>query len=222
MKDSWFEKYYPKAASEYANASDKECVEHALLKWQGIVDAKEFNLHHYRNKLVDVDSGKVILHIDVSSCALCVKHYDDDSCEGCPLAEMLGNSCDKNYGIFEQTLYQKSLSKPQLMVDALTVVLINLKNSYGENDVTDNTCLYEMHDWEELEDGDYRKSGPPKIVFEIYHGDKDDFEHEIIKIVSTKEGMTDWEKTQMVIEYYDMYFTDDDERCQNALYRLGL
>ena len=88
--------------------------------------------------------------------------------------------------------------------------------------MTDNTCFYEMYDWDELVESNNLKPITPKIVFEIYHGDKDDFEHEIVKIVSAPEGMTDWEKTQMVIEYYAMYFTDEDERCQNALYRLGL
>ena len=119
----WMEKYYPIAASELANASPKECVEHSLLKWQGLVNAEEYGLLHDRRQLIAPDNDTLILDIDVTTCALCHKYYGDD-CLNCPLAKLLDSACDQG-----ENLYQRSLGNPQLMVDALTTVLNNLENS---------------------------------------------------------------------------------------------
>lgn len=121
--EDWLDKYYPVEAEEFTNASDKKCVEHALLKWQGLVDAKNYNLSIRNNALRD-EFGKPILWLDGESCSLCKKYYRaQKSCEHCPLAIELGTTCDQGDNLYERALNEN----PQLMVDVLSKILEKLE-----------------------------------------------------------------------------------------------
>ncbi len=117
----WLKKYYPKPAFEMKDKSDLKVVKHSLLKWKGLTDLKRFGLELEIGNVYEKDSDyedQSILAIDSDSCSLCVKHYKD-SCTSCPLYKMrYCTPCDE-----ADNLYQNSLRKPQLMVDALTKLL---------------------------------------------------------------------------------------------------
>lgn len=93
---TWKEEFYPcDADSDEATAAP---VAHSLMKWEGL-QVRNLKRHGLKTNgwanLVDPKSLEVFI-IDGSSCALCELYYDDDECEKCPLAKVIGGRCDVN------------------------------------------------------------------------------------------------------------------------------
>ena len=90
----WLNKYYSEA---YSDMSGKEALEHSYRKWLGlrVYTLEKYGLHIKQADVRDSDDD-LILSINTSSCALCIKYLDttDVRCEGCPL-NLNGLSCDK-------------------------------------------------------------------------------------------------------------------------------
>lgn len=75
-------------------------LEHCLEKWSGC-SQEEFDKHgvsaHDSVELVDDSDDLAVLHLDSSSCALCVAYLEPEDSEGCPVCPLykeLGKSCD--------------------------------------------------------------------------------------------------------------------------------
>lgn len=126
----WLDTYYPVSARDMEEASDKECLEHSILKWKGLCCVEDYGLKLEYGDVVEIESGDSILEISGLSCALCVKHheydsfYDESNCETCPLFKSLGKSCDA-----KGSLFYPSLRQPALMVAALEKCLeLNIYN----------------------------------------------------------------------------------------------
>lgn len=145
-KDSkeWLKKYYPVEATELCEASAKECLEHSLLKWQGLANAKQYNLS-IRLSALREESDYPVFWPDGDSCALCKKYYrGSGNCTDCPLAEELGHPCDSDDS--GNNLYDRSLRNPQLMVDVLSDILERLtcENTTGEIEMTEKYTVADV------------------------------------------------------------------------------
>jgi len=116
---NWLAKYYPIPADEI-EGTDIELIDHAILKWKGLLDLAVYNLYLSHRNLCTKGTNRKILTINGDSCSLCIKYYkkDDDPCEACPLAKSLGHPCDRENRI-DETLYWQALRNPQLMINAL-------------------------------------------------------------------------------------------------------
>lgn len=75
-------------------------LEHCLKKWSGC-SQEEFEMHGVSAtdgvELVDDSDDLAVLHLDSSSCALCVAYLeleDSEGCPVCPLYKELGKNCD--------------------------------------------------------------------------------------------------------------------------------
>lgn len=118
----WLAKYYPIPA-EKCEGDDIELINHAILKWKGLLDLSDYNLYFKRGCVIDITSAETILHINGESCTLCETYYhqsdhDDNLCVNCPLAKSLGIPCD-NETYDNKSLYAQAKKDPQLMIDAL-------------------------------------------------------------------------------------------------------
>lgn len=125
----WLNKYYPKPPSE--NMTKRQAIEHSLRKWQGLRAGilEVYGLYKESSLIRKVETGRVVLQIDASSCALCVKYYTREftpelqSCAKCPLAQSLGNPCDKSgYGNRPYTTWTQN-DNPIPMIKALKKTL---------------------------------------------------------------------------------------------------
>ncbi len=118
----WLAKYYPIPANEFAG-NDIALINHAILKWKGLLDLSAYNLKFKWGCVVDITSEETILHINGESCTLCETYYhrsnhDDNLCVNCPLAKSLGKPCES--GTYDnRSLYARAKKDPQLMIDAL-------------------------------------------------------------------------------------------------------
>ncbi len=118
----WLAKYYPIPANEI-KGTDIELINHAILKWEGLLDLNDYNLRFSGTAVLDKETNKSILIINGESCSLCEKYYRrddtyDNICEDCPLSKILGHPCDSgNHN--NEALYWQALKNPQLMIDAL-------------------------------------------------------------------------------------------------------
>jgi len=130
---SWKKQYYPVPADQVK--SKIAAIRHSLRKWKGLrpkaLIRHELHLsesHHavlpnefLRNpELVTIPDEQLV--IDDSSCALCCMANVRYTCEGSPLIDHLGVSCDQNGQPF--TLFSDS-GNPEPMIKALTAVLKN-------------------------------------------------------------------------------------------------
>ena len=136
-KHTWLKQYYPQLAS---NCSKSQAIAHSLRKWLGL--RKEHLLYHnigtVHGNLEDRITGKRLLYIDSSSCALC-KHFigkiGENRCKKCPLYIVRGGvACDKyNDGLDDMVSPWKAWQNdadPEPMIKWLTEALI--QQSFGK------------------------------------------------------------------------------------------
>ena len=120
---SWKDQFYKKH-SGFATRTDREAVDHCILKWEGL-KPKNLTKHNVRiingpgfqptvveaDKIHIIDDyldGKVIsdtsdgVIINASTCALCKKYpyVCSNNRESCPLDVVSGNKCGKAYESF--------------------------------------------------------------------------------------------------------------------------
>ena len=84
--DTWIQVFYPIPAG-YMPVAD--AVAHSLQKWRGLT-SESLRMHGLTKPPITVD-GK--------TCALCQVFLwgpDPRTCDGCPLTEVLGHSCDED------------------------------------------------------------------------------------------------------------------------------
>lgn len=114
----WLQKYYPIPASE-VQGTDIDRIDHCINKWEGLKDLSPYNLLFSCWSVFSICHDTAILNVDVYSCALCVRYYDDydgdNPCTQCPLAISLGKACDGD----EDSVFYRSKKDPQVMIDAL-------------------------------------------------------------------------------------------------------
>ena len=126
---SWENEFYPKPPSD--RMSKKAAIKHSIQKWTGLLpkNLKKHGLYLDGCTLPRVeDCMDESLLINGDSCALCVRFigrkYDDKllGCAACPLAQSLGNPCDKTG---RNRPYTRFLSNhdPKPMLRALKVTL---------------------------------------------------------------------------------------------------
>lgn len=100
--ETWKAEFYP---IEARKVPVEDAVQHSLNKWRGLtkenLDKHELTLDEYSVLIDDEDNE---FGVDAYSCALCQKYR---YCDGCPLANVLGRSCDNEddgehspYGLF--------------------------------------------------------------------------------------------------------------------------
>lgn len=87
-----------------------------------------------------------------------------------------------------------------------------------------STCLYKYGlDYAETEEANLLSEPTRFIVFEIIHGSDPDGmeEHEILSIKHVPEDLEDQQELEEAVEdYYDFYFTNDEEILERAMLRL--
>lgn len=96
--NDWRKEYYPvRVFLLDDNATDKELLEHALLKWTGLKDEvlDEYNLYINEWDNIQDDNGEYF-SISADTCSLCKKYIDDD-CIGCPLYKNGKGCIDEAY-----------------------------------------------------------------------------------------------------------------------------
>lgn len=96
--NDWRKEYYPVDTFLLDdNSTDKELLEHALLKWTGLKDEvlKEYNLYINEWDNIEDDNGESF-SISADTCSLCMKYVDDD-CIGCPLYKNGKGCIDEAY-----------------------------------------------------------------------------------------------------------------------------
>lgn len=93
--ETWRKAHYPKSAEE-ASGSDKEALEHSIVKWRGL-RRKAFARHGVQYTLGclwDKQHSMNALPMGNSTCALCVRHTTnptEEICVNCPLYKARGN-----------------------------------------------------------------------------------------------------------------------------------
>ena len=127
----WLNKYYPVPAHEMRERSMLECIEHSILKWEGVSCAHEYDLvigGASQFGVYEIDwqfIADAVVMLDGKHCALCVKVSDlsgPPECERCPLYACLGRPCDapaESDHDIEDSLFYRSMKNPRLMVIAL-------------------------------------------------------------------------------------------------------
>ncbi len=141
--ESWQEEFYPKEASDIADATDEEVIEHSLQKWKGALpeNCERHGVRYMHHEIVDFAITSTKLQFNAASCSLCQK-YNDTNCkmtlqfESCPIVRLLGESCDGSVssdesdyvcdpsvvGMFDAP-YHSAFNNPRVMVDLLTKTL---------------------------------------------------------------------------------------------------
>lgn len=125
----WLNKHYPIPANELKEASDEDCTNHYLNKWEG---AKEENLlkgmkysgHFISNK----DGGSLMFGI--ATCALCVKYpveCKNKNDKFCPIVRLQGCSCYR-MNIDYRNIYKEAKDDPTPMINLLKQTLIFVRN----------------------------------------------------------------------------------------------
>jgi len=140
-QQEWLKKHYPVSAFDLANsgADDKELLQHALAKWQGITweELDKADLINNRGDIGYYEEGEFveILSINTYSCTMCCKYIDLASkhkrdekghvlgCMDCPIAKARGGyACDvPGYHDEEDspwTTWQLT-GNPRLMIEAI-------------------------------------------------------------------------------------------------------
>lgn len=135
---SWAEEFYFKSAIEIARevnidldsevphpAEDLALVNHALLKWQGLLphnlEKHNVSLSSYNTLQGEETEGSI--EITSTTCSLCRVYYNEDDyrdlCCGCPLYTFLTQPCFG--GEEEEAPYNHFIYKhdPQPMIEAL-------------------------------------------------------------------------------------------------------
>lgn len=97
---AWLEEFYPTDAKDYEDKTDRECLEHSILKWEGFLP-KNMEKHDISyNDISDWMHG---------TCALCEKYSVCDSSyhesletKSCPIVRATGKTCDSPWHIFRE------------------------------------------------------------------------------------------------------------------------
>lgn len=127
---SWKDEFYPKEPTK--RMTKIAALRHSIQKWTGLLPK---NLEKHGVSLngtwlnVNLEGGMLI---DASSCALCVKFlsrkYNAElkGCAACPLAQFLGNECDK---LGKDRPYNRFVLEhdPKPMLRALKATLKNVE-----------------------------------------------------------------------------------------------
>jgi hypothetical protein len=89
---TWCEEFYPVPA---CNVPESEELDHSIRKWEGLRPAARKRHGVSNNCYGDLYSGTNMFSIDVTTCALCVRHYNLAAglCPGCPLSDVRGADC---------------------------------------------------------------------------------------------------------------------------------
>ena len=143
---TWKAEFYPKPPRK--RMTKREAIEHSLRKWKGlrgkalqrhkvaisvdaVIDARDLDL---------VVREQDCLEIDMDSCALCAKYFneegysflseEDSSCDKCPLAKLLGTSCDNRGGPYRTW---RDTGDPEPMIRALKALLASCGSSGKKN-----------------------------------------------------------------------------------------
>lgn len=150
--DTWEEEFYPVAAKEFKNASDEECVEHALQKWRGALpeNCEKHETSYEDHEIFEPDSEYLMFAFTGNTCSLCQKYPDtckDDDENYCPIVRFLGESCDcsVDYDTSEidpaenardefREAYYEAQNDPTIMIELLTHTLnfVKRENQYGK------------------------------------------------------------------------------------------
>lgn len=114
--ETWKQEFYPVPAS--ANMTDKEAIEHAILKWEGFEakNRKKHKLNRLAHILIDEHACEFIFGI--MTCSLCLKYFNN-GCNSCPFS-VQGYNC-KNI----KSPYRKAMrGNPSVLIAALKECLI--------------------------------------------------------------------------------------------------
>lgn len=135
---TWKAEFYPVPAISARESGWKDCLEHSILKWEGLLSENLTKHEVWRTpyRSIQGPDAPEELYIDSDSCALCCKaklcdmlldypSHAWEYCQHCPLAKHLGGPCDadtdKPFHIYSTT------RNPQPMIDALKGALECLK-----------------------------------------------------------------------------------------------
>lgn len=129
--ETWKKEFYSQDPTK--RMTKVAAVKHSIKKWVGLrpENLKKHKLSYFDVKgLQDVDGNK--FWVNSSSCALCVKYYDDqqdkNSCYRCPLYKSLGNiECDGSDDM-PFMLFVDNKNDPEPMIAALEKVLAEIEN----------------------------------------------------------------------------------------------
>lgn len=115
----WLAEFYPVPADTINN--NRAALEHSIQKWTGLLpeNLKKHKVKSQNTVVID-EQGDIICEIDISTCALCVIHYEKkSSCDDCPLCQFLGHPCDDSESQVYSSFFYNALSNPAIMIDAL-------------------------------------------------------------------------------------------------------
>lgn len=119
---NWMDKYYPIPASQLAKASDIDCVQHSLNKWEGARDAEQYDLTYRQRGVVSKDK-RFQFNFSCGSCSLCQKYYRYDCSNekgiSCPIVRYQGKRCDG----YSESAYDLSYNDPTPMIELLQQTL---------------------------------------------------------------------------------------------------
>ena len=95
---TWKEEFYPLRAFEFNfSGTEREAIEHSLLKWRGLLP-DNLARHGVEHTLDYIRAdGEERFHINSNTCALCIKFLptEGQDCRNCPLFKLLdGKRCD--------------------------------------------------------------------------------------------------------------------------------
>ena len=114
--ETWKQEFYHIPAS--SDMTDKEAIEHAILKWEGFREKNRRK--HKLNRFVPIlfDENGCEFIFGVMTCSLCLK-YSSSDCTSCPLT-VQGYKCSNAY-----SPYRKAMNgNPAKLIAALKECLI--------------------------------------------------------------------------------------------------
>ena len=116
---TWKAEFYPVTAKQAAKKGDSAAIDQAILKYRGTFkkNLKKHGVFKDGRNITESVGLVVSLAFNTKTCALCVRHFEDEDCPTCPLRVALGCICDGRYdGIFEDWRHD---SDPRPMLKAL-------------------------------------------------------------------------------------------------------
>lgn len=127
--ETWKAEFYPISADEVveSNTTLTAIVQHSLTKWQGLLPD---NLEKHKCYIVGTcvcDGTGEELYIRSETCSLCALTESD--CSICPLAMILGESCDDNISSPYSVFASYPEHDPKMMIKALKRTLRGKHNA---------------------------------------------------------------------------------------------
>lgn len=149
---TWKEEFYPVDAEEFENASDEECIKHALQKWKGALpeNCEKHEISYEDHLIFEPRSSDLPFVFNGRNCSLCQKYNDscrDNDDDFCPIVRFLGESCDDSINHYTSKInldeetknnfheaYYEAQNNPAIVIELLTHVLnfVKRENQYGK------------------------------------------------------------------------------------------